>query len=79
MSGFVLLKWRIVFRCFLLLMCCYGVYALEEPYLFVGLVGAILGMTAQDASWFHGMRHSWRFLEEVIDWAEVERIAEEDR
>ena len=74
-NGFSSMKGRIIYRLVLILISMVFYHYTEGSPIFVLIIGFTLGMFIQDFSWFQSIEKSWGFTKSVIDWQEVERIA----
>ncbi|WP_143165487.1 hypothetical protein [Ferrimonas marina] len=77
-SGFASMKRRMMLRLFLVVACAAFFYFSGGKPIFVLLIGIYLGMTIQDYSWLQSASKSWGFMKTVLNWIEVERIANSD-
>lgn len=77
-SGLASMKGRMIYRLIMILVCIILYYFTEGAPVFILIIGFALGMYIQDYSWLQSVAKSWSFTKSVINWKEVERIANEN-
>ena len=71
--------WKILFlRVIFIVSSLYFYIEIEKNLILIIVVGGVIGATLQDIGWFMGIKKSWNFTTNIIDWSKVERIAKDD-